>query len=113
MKWVVLLFTYQTKAEYLDKEESYYSSTKEGTVYCNFNLSLRCNKKALDKISFHKNTLKGFERFFIFFLFQLGHRKGIKIRMEYIFKLLDGQQKMFPSRELSRVMALKPPDTNY
>ena len=61
MKWVVVLFTYQNKAEYLDKEESYYSSTKEGTVYCNFNLSLQCNKKALDKISFHKNTLKGFE----------------------------------------------------
>ena len=32
MKSVVVLFAYQNKAEYLDKEESYYNSTKEGML---------------------------------------------------------------------------------
>ena len=29
---VVVLFAYQSKAEYLDKQEGYYNSTKEGIL---------------------------------------------------------------------------------
>ena len=32
MKLVVVLLTYQKKAEYLDKEESYYNLSKEGKL---------------------------------------------------------------------------------
>ena len=32
MKWMVVLFAYQNKAEYLDKEENYLNSTKEGIL---------------------------------------------------------------------------------